>query len=85
MGENTYASVAQRVDPTRHSDKVNKYRALVEKVIQLEPNNGPKFQKHLTKLHSADFQQTQTEQKEVSNKENSNEVVQGKKHKESAA
>ncbi len=36
MGENRYASVARRAD-TINQD--NKYRALVKKLIQLEPNN----------------------------------------------
>ena len=44
MEKNTYASVAQRVDPI-HQD--NKYRAMVEKLIQLEKNDWPKIQKHL--------------------------------------
>ena len=35
MGENTYASIVLRVDPINQ----DKYRALVEKLIQLEPND----------------------------------------------
>ena len=40
MGENSYASVAWRVDTTNQE---NKYRTLVEKLIQLEVNDWPKF------------------------------------------
>ena len=36
MGENTYASVAQRVDPINQD---NKYGTLEKKLIQLEPND----------------------------------------------
>ena len=41
MEENSYASVAWRADTTNQN---NKYRTLVEKLIQLEANNWPKFQ-----------------------------------------
>ena len=54
MGENGYTSVAQRVDTTNQD---NKYRTLVEKLIQLEANDWPKFQEHLKNLHSAEFYQ----------------------------
>ena len=47
MGENSYASVAQRVDTTNQE---NKYRTLEEKLIQLEANEWLKFQEHLKKL-----------------------------------
>ena len=40
MRENTYASVARRVDPINQE---NKYRPLVEKLIHLEPNDWSKF------------------------------------------
>ena len=36
MGENAYASVAGRADPINQD---NKYRVMVEKLIQLEPND----------------------------------------------
>ena len=48
MAENTYVSVAQRVDPINQD---NKYRALVEKLIHFELNDWPNFQEHLNKLH----------------------------------
>ena len=46
MGENSYASVTWRAD-TINQD--NRYRALMEKLIQLEPNDWPKFQEQLNK------------------------------------
>ena len=49
----------------------------MEKLIQLEPNDLPKFQEHLKNVHSAEIQQTeaQTQPKEVSaNKEKSNKI-----------
>ena len=46
MGENSNTSVAQRADTTNQD---NKYRTLMEKLIQLEANDWPKFQEHLKK------------------------------------
>ena len=54
MGENSYASIARKMDTTNQD---NKYRRLVEKLIQLEANDWPKFRKHLKKLHPAEFYQ----------------------------
>ena len=45
IGENS--SVAQRANTINQN---NKYRTLVEKLIQLEVNDWPKFQEHLKKL-----------------------------------
>ena len=59
MGENSFASVARRADITNQD---NKYRTLVEKSIQLEVNNWPKFQEHLKKLYSAEFYQAPAQQ-----------------------
>ena len=53
MGENSHASVARRAD-TIHQD--NKYKALTKKLIQLEPNDKPKFQEQLKNLHAAELQ-----------------------------
>ena len=58
LGENTYTSIAQSVNPINQD---NKYRALAEKLIQLELNEWPKFQSQLKNLHAAEFQQTQTQ------------------------
>ena len=46
MGESSYASVARRADRTNDD---NKYKTLVEKLIQLEANDWSKFQEHLKK------------------------------------
>ena len=70
MGENTYTSVAWRLDPINQN---NKYRALVEKLIQLKLNDWPVLGAPEKKVYSAEFQQAQTQQ-EVTNKEKSNET-----------
>ena len=74
MGENNNAFVARRADTTNQD---NKYRILVEKWIQLEANDWPKFQEHLKKLHSNEFYQAPAQQ-QVRNGERSNVIVQGK-------
>ena len=74
MGENSYAYVAQRMDTVNQD---NKYRTLMEKLIQLELNDWPKIQGHLKKLHSGEFYQEPTQQ-QVKHKEKSNEEVQAK-------
>ena len=76
MGENSYASVARRVDRTNDDTK---YKTLVEKLIKLEANDWPKFQEHLKKLHSDEFYQAPAQQ-QVANGEGSNVVVQTKTH-----
>ena len=54
MGENSYyTSVARRAD-TINQD--NRYRALVEKFIQLKPSDWLKFQEQLKNLDSAELQ-----------------------------
>ena len=52
MGENSYASVAQRADTISQD---NRYRALIEKLIPLEPNDWPKFQEQVKNLHPAEL------------------------------
>ena len=64
MGENTYVS-EQRVDPINQ----DKYRALVDELIPLEPNDWPKFQGHREKLYSTELQ-VQKGRKEVTKKYN---------------
>ena len=49
MGGNIYASVTQRADRTNED---NKYRTLMEKLIQLEANDWSKFQEHLKKNYT---------------------------------
>ena len=72
MGEESYASIAQRADTTNQD---NKYRTFVEKLIQLEVNDWSMFQEQLKKLHSA-----ASDQKRVGNGERSNVIVQTKTH-----
>ena len=48
IGKNSYASVGWRVNTTNQD---NKYRILLEKLIQLEANNWSKFQEHLKNLY----------------------------------
>ena len=52
MGESSYASVARRANTTNQG---NKYRMILEKLIQLEANDWPKFSEHLKKLYSSEF------------------------------
>ena len=44
MEENTYALLHRVGDLIKQSNQVNKYRVLIEKLIQLEPKDCPKFQ-----------------------------------------
>ena len=74
MGENSYDSVARKVDTTNQG---NKYKTLVEKLIQLEKKDWLKFQEHLKKLHSAEFYQAPALQRVGSGKR-SNVIVQTK-------
>ena len=77
VGENSsYDSVARRADTT---NQVNKYETLVEKLIQLEVNDWPKFQEHLKKLHLAGFYCAPTQQ-QFGNGERPNVIVQTKTH-----
>ena len=52
MGVNIYTSVARRMDPINQD---NKYRALAEKLIQLELNDRSKLQEHLKKYTQLNF------------------------------
>ena len=72
MGENTYASVARRADTINQE---NKYRALVKRLIMLEPTDWPKFQERLKKLLSWISLSTNSTTKI---KKKSNELVQAK-------
>ena len=76
MRESSYASVACRADRTNDD---NEYRTLIEKLIQLEANDWPKFQEHLKKLLSAEFYQAPAQQ-QVGNGERSSVAVQTKTH-----
>ena len=76
LGESSYASIARRADRTNDN---NKYRTLVEKLIQLDAIDWPKFQEHLKKLQPVDFYQAPAQQ-QVGNRERSNIVAQIKIH-----
>ena len=52
IGENNYASVSRKSDTINQE---NKYRALVEKLIQLEPNDWPNFRSHLKNYTRPNF------------------------------
>ena len=56
MGESTYAFVTSRMNPIKQNNQDSKYRALVEKLIQLKPKNREKFSEQLKKLHSTELQ-----------------------------
>ena len=60
MGENSYASVARSGGDTITQD--NKYRAVMKKLIQLEVNDGLKFQE-LQKNSAEFYQQLKTKEK----------------------
>ena len=52
LEEISYVSVARRVGAI---NQVNKYRALKEKLIQVELNDWPKFQEHLKNYTRLNF------------------------------
>ena len=60
MGKNSYASIARRADT---ANKDNKYRTLMEKLIQLEANDWPKFQEHLKNYTQSNFTKHQFSKK----------------------
>ena len=76
MGESSYDFVARRANTTNQD---NKYRTLVEKLIQLEANDGPKFQEQLKKLHPTELYRAPA-QPQIGNGVISNVVVQIKPH-----
>ena len=61
MWVNTYVIEARKANQNRNSNQFNNYRALVEKLIQLEPSDCPKFQEQLKNLHSAEIHQTEAQ------------------------
>ena len=52
-GVNAYATIGWRVNPIRNGNQPDISRALIGKLIHLEPNDWPKFQKQLKNLHSS--------------------------------
>ena len=55
MKENTYAIVAWRMSLISNNKQLDKYKALIEKLIQLGASNWPKFQKLLGEMHLAEM------------------------------
>ena len=66
----TLTSVAQRVNSIRISNHVDNWRVLIEKLIQLEINNWPKFQKELKNLHLAEIHQIKLKELSVNKEKN---------------
>ena len=60
MGESSYVSVARRANTTNQD---NKYGTLVEKLIQLEATDWPKFQEHLKNYTRPNFTKHQLSKK----------------------
>ena len=61
MKRNTYATVAGRANPISNSNQQDNYRALDDKLIELELNDWTKFQEQLKKLHSSKIHQTEAQ------------------------
>ena len=50
MKVDIYATVTQKASPiSNNNNQPDKYTALIEKLLQLGPNDWPKFQEHLQK------------------------------------
>ena len=64
--------VARRINPIYQD---NEYTVLVEKLVQLEPYDWPKFPDNLKKLHLAEFYQAQSQWQKVTINNKSNKVV----------
>ena len=48
-----YTTVARRASPSSTNKETDKYKVLLEKLIQLAQSDWPKFQEQLRKMHSA--------------------------------
>ena len=83
MGESTNTPVARSVDPITQSNQVSKFWSLVEKLIQLERKDWPKFQEQLKNLHSAELQILP--RGICTNKDKPNDTIKGKKQTNSTA
>ena len=57
MKVNTFANVAQKVRPISNdnNNQSDKNRTLIKKLMQLEPNDWPKFQEKLKTIHSVEI------------------------------
>ena len=68
------------MNPIRKSNQPDNYRALVKKLIQLEPNDWSKFQEQLKNLHLAKIHQTEAQNKlkELAPRKKSTEITKEK-------
>ena len=55
MKEIIYTTVAQKTSPISNNKQPDKYKTLIEKLIQLGLNDWLKFQKQLRKMHLAEI------------------------------
>ena len=65
MKEKITVNITQKASSiiSTNNNRLDKYRAL-KKLMQIGPNNWPKFQEQFKKLASSEIFQTQTKQKE---------------------
>ena len=75
LGEN---SVAWRVNPIRNNNQPKNVIVLAEKLIQLEPNDWPKFQEQLKILHSAKIHQIELKEKKKKERKKCNKIIKEK-------
>ena len=74
MKVNAYANVAQKASQfSSNNNQIDK--ALIEKLVQLQPNNWPKFQAKLKKLHSAETCQAETQIKQKEPTTNTHTII----------
>ena len=60
MGTKTYANVAQKVNqPPQDSTSLDKYKKLMEKLINLKANEWLTFQENLKRMHSTETKQSE--------------------------
>ena len=58
IGTKTYANVAQKVNqPPQDSTSINKYKKLMEKLINLKANEWLTFQENLKRMHSTEMKE----------------------------
>ena len=58
IGTKTYANVAQKVNqPPQDSTSINKYKKLIEKLINLKANEWLTFQENLKRMHSTEMKE----------------------------
>ena len=55
MKENTYAVATRRTSSISNDKQSEKYKARIEKLIQLVPSDWPKFQEQFRRMHSVEM------------------------------